>query len=135
MTREWGWLRRLVEAYFDPHRHTDLLLDDDDPEVDTDREGAIISQVLALPSNEPEECWRFLQIACELPISDEQLGLLGAGIFEDLMDDHGAAYIDRVEAAFVEARPMRVIVKSTWTMSMTPEIAQRIGALQALQIG
>ena len=131
MMRDQDWLRRLVEAYFDPHRHTDLLLDD--PEIDSDRESSILCQVLDMPSKNPEECWHFLQIACGMPITDDQLGLLGAGIFEDLMDDHGATYIDRVEAASIEGRSMRVLVKAAWTMSMGPEIARRIETLQAVQ--
>lgn len=135
MTRDAAWLRKLAEAYFDPSLHTDLTLDDDDPtEPDYVRGDAVICQVLALPENAPEDCWRFIQIACELPLSDDQLGLLGAGIFEDLMDEHGDALIERVEAAVMNAPAMLAVVNGAWTMSMNSAVAQRVEAIQSTGI-
>ena len=134
MTRDAAWLRKLAEAYFDPSLHTDLCLDDDNPtEPDYIRADAVISQVLALPYHAPEDCWRFLQIACELPLADDQLGLLGAGIFEDLMDEYGNAFIGRVEGAAMHDPALRGVVNGAWTMSMDSVVAQRVEAIQSPQ--
>src|SRR5688572_21241220 len=96
MTRDETWLRKLAEAYFDPSLHPELPLDDDDPRgADYDRNNAVVSQVLGL-EEEPEDCWRFIQICCDLPLMADQLGLVGAGIFETLMDENGGQFIDRV---------------------------------------
>jgi hypothetical protein len=132
MGREEEWLRKLAEAYFDPTLHPNLQLDDDDPEeADYDRERAIISQVLALPIDEPEDCWRFIEIACGLSLTADQLGLLGAGILEDLMDDHGAEFLDRVEASAKESAAMQAVVDAVWTMSMDPYVARAFKTIQS----
>jgi hypothetical protein len=134
MTRAAAWLRKLVEAYFDPSLHTDLCLDDDDPtDPDYVRADALISQVFTLPYDAPEDCWLFLQIACDLSLADDQLGLLGAGVFEDLMDEHGHAFIERVESAVIANAAMRDVVDGAWTMSMEPLVAQRVEAIQSRQ--
>lgn len=131
MTRDAEWLRKLAEAYFDPSVHTDLALDDDDPsEPGYDRSEAVVSQVVGLP-DEPEDCWLFIQTACRLPLSDEQLGLLGAGVFEDLMDAYGVDFIERVEQAAAESPNVRAVVSGAWTMSMEQEVATRIEAMQS----
>jgi hypothetical protein len=98
---------------------------------DDDRRGSVLCQVLRLPDDEPEDCWRFIQIACEMPLSKDQLGLLGAGIFEDLMDDHGGDFLDRVEEAAKESAAMQTIVDAAWTMSMEPQVARTIEAMQS----
>jgi hypothetical protein len=132
MTRDDAWLRRLAEVYFDETLPVDIPLDDDDPRYpDDDRRGDVLIQVFRLPEDEPEECWRFIQIACALPLSDEQLGLLGAGILEDLMDAHGSDFLDRVEAAAKESAIMQRVVDAVWTMSMDPYVARAFKTLQS----
>ena len=127
MSREQEWLRKLVEAYFNHELHPDLPLDDDDPNhPDDDRKGAVLSQVLDMPHYEPEECWRFLQIAADMPLSKDDFCLLGAGIFEDLMEEHGEQFIDRVEKAAAVDRGIRAVLDGVWTMSMKPDTAARI---------
>ena len=132
MARDAKWLRRLAEVYFDEALQVDIPLDDDDPRYpDDDRRGSVISQVLRLPDNEPEDCWRFIQIACELPLSSDQLGLLGAGVLEDLMDEHGADFLDRVEAAAKESVSMQTVVDAVWTMSMDAYVARAFKTIQS----
>jgi hypothetical protein len=132
MARDTAWLRRLAEVYFDEALPVDIPLDDDDPShPDDDRRGSVLSQVFQLPVEEPEDCWRFIQIACELPLSADQLGLLGAGLLEDLMDAHGADFLDRVEAAAKDSTPMQTAVDAVWTMSMDPYVARSFKAIQS----
>jgi hypothetical protein len=131
MTRSPEWLRKLAEAYFDPSLNPGLPLDDDDPnEAGYDRERAVVSQVLGLPHDEPEDCWRFIRFACDLSPTDDQLGLLGAGILEDLMDYHGLDFLDRVEAAAKESPLMQTVVDAVWTMSMDPYVARAFKTIQ-----
>ncbi len=125
------WLRKLAEAYFDPSKHQDLPLDDDDPlEAGYDRASALISQVFGL-ENEPDDCWRFIQIACQLQLTDDELGLLGAGLLENLMDAHGADFLDRVESAAKESAAMQKVVDAAWTMSMEPYVARAFKTIQS----
>jgi hypothetical protein len=132
MSRDDAWLRRLAEVYFDESLPVDIPLDDDDPRYpDDDRRGSVLGQVLTLPDEEPEDCWRFIQIACEMPLSKDQLGLLGAGVFEDLMDAHGKNFLDRVEHAIEGNAALQAVVDGAWTMSVTPEVATRLHALQS----
>ena len=132
MSRDDAWLRRLAEIYFDEALPVDIPLDDDDPRYpDYDRRGAVISQVLQLSEYEPEECWRFIKIASALPLSDDQLGLLGAGILEDLMDAHGSDFLDRVEAAAKESAAMQTVVDAVWTMSMDAYVAHAFETIQS----
>jgi len=132
MSRDDGWLRRLAEVYFDETLPVDIALDDDDPRYpDEDRRGSVLGQVYMLPVDEPEDCWRFVQIACELPLSNDQLGLLGAGVLEDLMDSHGADFLDRVQSASKESAAMRRVVDAVWTMSMDPYVARAFKTIQS----
>jgi hypothetical protein len=131
MSRDPTWLRRLAEVYFDEALPVDIPLDDDDPQCpDDDRRGSVLLQVLRLPDAEPEDCWRFIQIATELPLSDGQLGLLGAGLLEDLMDAHGADFLHRIEVAAKESPAMQSVVDAVWTMSIDPYVARAFKTLQ-----
>jgi len=132
MSRDDPWLRRLAEVYFDETVPVDIALDDDDPRYpDEDSRGSVLGQVFMLPVDEPEDGWRFVQIACELPLSDDQLGLLGAGVLEDLMDAHGADFLDRVEAAAKQSAAMQKAVDAVWTMSMDPYVARAFKSIQS----
>jgi len=132
MSRDDAWLRRLAEIYFDEALPVDIPLDDDDPIYpDDDRRGGVINQVYSLPEKEPEECWRFIQIACALPLSKDQLALLGAGILEDLMDDHGPDFFNRVEAAAKKSAAMQIVVDAVWTMSMDAYVARAFKTIQS----
>ena len=132
MSRDDAWLRRLAEVYFDETLPVDIALDDDDPSYpNDDRRGSVFAQVYRLPNDEPEDCWRFVQIACELPLSEDRLGLLGAGVLEDLMDSHGADFLDRVEAAAKESAAMQTVVDAVWTMSMEPYVARAFKTVQS----
>ena len=132
MARDATWLRRLAEIYFDESLPVDIPLDDDDPRYpDDDRRGSVLTQVFRLPDDEPEDCWRFIQIACELPLSNDQLGLLGAGVLEDLMGAHGDDFLDRVEAAAKESVAMQTVVDAVWTMSMDTYVARAFKTIQS----
>ena len=123
------WLRDLAEIYFEIDPHPEIVLDQDDP--GGDRHTDAICAVFDLREN-PETAWRFIQICCDsLDLDDDQLGLLGAGLFEDLMDDAGRSFIDRVESSYAESATFRKVVNAVWTMSMSGDVADRIDRLKS----
>ena len=132
MGRDDGWLRRLAEVYFDEALPVDIVLDNDESRYSNDdRRGDVLNKVYRLPKDEPEECWRFIQIACALPLSRDQLGLLGAGVLEDLMDAHGSVFLDRVESAANDSTAMQIVVDAVWTMSMDAYVARAFKTIQS----
>jgi hypothetical protein len=50
---------------------------------------------------------------------------------EDLMDSHGADFLDRVEAAAKESAAMQTVVDAVWTMSMDPYVPRSFKTLQS----
>jgi hypothetical protein len=123
------WLQTLAEIYFEIDLHPEIVLDPDDP--DGDQHTDAICAVLDLVE-EPEAAWRFIEICCDqLSLDDDQLGLLGAGLFEDLMDDAGTRFIDRVEARYAMSDCIRKVVNAVWTMSMSKDVGERIDRLIA----
>ena len=131
MARDVVWLQKLAAAYHDPLREPDLPLANDATTPDFDRRSAIVAQVHNLAENEPEDCWLVIQMACELPLSDEQIGLLGAYAFEQLMHEHGLGLINRVEAAAHENPTLRKVVDSVWTKGMDQGVIRGIKAIKA----
>ena len=135
VSRDQAWLVQLARCYFDPELDADLLLDNDDPnhpeQSKADRHDSVVCQVLDLAHKEPEDCWRFIQIACEMSLSRDQLELLGAGIFEDLMDEYGLQFIDRVEDAARIDRNVRTVVDAVWVMDMDQSVVRGIKAIKA----
>ena len=131
MSRDPAWLGALAHAYLNEDLNVDIPLDDDDPRfIDENRYGSVISQIFKLAYDEPEECWSFIKIVCAMPLSEGDIGLLGAGTFEDLMDYHGDAFIERVEAEAKTSDQFRKVVRAAWTESMNEDVARRIEALQ-----
>lgn len=87
-------------------------------------------EVKTLSAEKPNVCWRMLEVAREASLSDWQMARLSAGAFEDLMSNHGAAFIDRVE---IEARrddKMRFLLATVWRCGMAEEVWRRIEALR-----
>jgi hypothetical protein len=133
MIRDIGWLRKLAECYFAPARWADVMLDNDPGPTDLtieDRHGSVLTQIWSLEQHEPEECWRFIEVCCQMPLTEEQLGLLGAGLFEDLMDDHGPRFIDRVKQEARIDPSMRALVDAVWTNDMDQSVIRAIKAIK-----
>ncbi len=66
--------------------------------------------VSAMSAYDPDQCWRFLEIARRADLSDPQLAFLSAGPFEDMLKRHGRDFIARVEEAAHADPKMRVLV-------------------------
>jgi hypothetical protein len=79
----------------------------------------------------PEIKWAFLQAAVDGAETEDELGSIAAGPFEDLLGQHGDQYIDLVEARCrVDAKFARMTT-AAWRHMMSDDIWGRIQAIQA----
>jgi hypothetical protein len=86
--------------------------------------------VSAMSAYDPDQCWRFLQIARRADLSETQLAFLSAGPFEDILKRHGGEIIARVEDAAHADPKMRMLVATVWRAGMSDELWDRILALR-----
>lgn len=86
--------------------------------------------VSAMSAYDPDQCWRFLEIARRADLSDLQLAFLPAGPFEDMLKRHGVEVIARVEEAAHADPKMRVLAATVWRAGMSDEVWDRILALR-----
>ena len=75
----------------------------------------------------PERAWPVI-MALVKRASDEQLGAIGAGPIEHLIDDHAPTFIDRIEAAAAAEPKFRDALASIWLNSLyqAPVIVGRL---------
>jgi uncharacterized protein DUF6869 len=96
-----------------------------------EQDDGAIEAVSAMSAYDPDQCWRFLEIARRADLSDQQLAYLSAGPFEDLLKRHGGDFIARVEVAARDDVKMRVLVGTVWRAGMSDELWDRVLALRA----
>ena len=72
-----------------------------------------------------EECWKCILLVLSKRPPDEVLGVLAAGPLEDLIDDHGPRFIDRIETAAWQDPAFRSLLNGVWESS-TPDIWARV---------
>ncbi len=51
-----------------------------------------------LGEDNPEDCWNAIQLIIDKTDNEKVLGMLAAGPLEDLIEDHGHKFIERIEA-------------------------------------
>lgn len=95
-----------------------------------ERDDDAFEAVCAMSAYDPDQCWRFLEIARRADLSDPQLAFLSAGPFEDMLKRHGGDFIARVEDAAHTDHKMRVLVATVWRAGMSDELWGRILALR-----
>lgn len=61
-----------------------------------------------------ELCWDAILKVIELHPSDHVLGMLGAGPLEDLIDSHGADFIDRIEDEARKTPAFMKVLSHVW---------------------
>lgn len=85
------WARGYIEAYERPD--PSLGRDELSPYVDGLMPGSDLT--------EPDDVWKIVLAVLSLKPSDKVVSVLAAGPLEDLINEHGATYIERIE---IEAR-------------------------------
>ena len=83
-----------------------------------------------LPSEEPELCWRLIEVARKGDLSEKQLAVVSAGPFEDLMSVHGEQFIERVEAEARRDPKMRFLLGTVWRGKMSATVWDRVQRLR-----
>ena len=76
-----------------------------------------------------EDCWLCILEILKLSPSEEVLAVLAAGPLEDLIDDHGPVFIDRIETESRRNPAFRHLLGGVWKSS-TPEIWARVEKAQ-----
>lgn len=78
-----------------------------------------------------ETKWQFLQTAVEAAESDDELGAIAAGPFENLLGRNGEEYISLVEARCREDPKFARMTTGAWRHMMSDDVWARIQAIQA----
>lgn len=95
------------------------------------RDDDAFEAVGAMSAYDPDQCWRFLEIARKAELSDPQLAFLSAGPFEDMLQRQGGNFIGRVEEAAHADPKMRVLVATVWRAGMSDELWDRVLVLRS----
>jgi hypothetical protein len=89
----------------------------------------VVDRMMELCDSEPSAAWNVIQEAVALDQSDEILGMVGAGPFEDLMTNHGAFLIDKVESCARTNPAFRRMLGVVWKSTITDDVWIRLKAL------
>ncbi len=84
-----------------------------------------------LPREQPELCWQTILTILEQIPAEPDGGLfqvLAAGMMEDLLRNHGAAFIERVEAQAQSDPKFNLLLGGVWLTRMTDEVRNRVEA-------
>ena len=84
-----------------------------------------IERFFELMPEHPDECWQAILAILDREPSEAVLDILGAGPLEDLIHQHGAAFIEKIEFEARENPPFKALLDRVWESS-TPEIWMRV---------
>lgn len=82
-----------------------------------------------LVETDPELAWKAILAAIDQPRMAPFLGNLAASPLEELLDLHGAAFIDRVEQRARSDRRFARVLGGVWQSAMPDAIWQRVQAV------
>jgi hypothetical protein len=78
--------------------------------------------------DEPERAWRIIVALAERVSTPEAKSLLAAGPIENLLSQHGPAFIDRVEQRAQSDAGFNYLLGGVWRFEMTDDIWDRLQA-------
>ncbi len=85
--------------------------------------------------DDPEDCWRLIELAAKMDLTIEQAAFFAAGPVEDLLGQNGEDFIGRLEATARVQSGMRTFVACVWRGQMSAAIWDRVLAIrEELQI-
>jgi hypothetical protein len=84
-----------------------------------------IGRFFELELEHPEDCWAGILAVLWREPSEKVLGVLAAGPLEDLIQNHGEHFIERIEAEAKTDPAFRALLHGVWE-SGTPEVWARI---------
>jgi hypothetical protein len=84
---------------------------------------------------DPEQAWRFIEVAYRSEISDHELALVAAGAVEEFLAARGEQYFERLETAVRQERRARFMVAGVWKGGMSNSLWERfVGMRERLGI-
>ena len=86
-------------------------------------------QLTDLCDSAPESAWNVVQEIIVRDSSDQILANVGAGPFEDLLANHGAQFIDRVELCARRHPPFRRMLGIVWKNKIPDDVWNRVKAI------
>ena len=100
------------------------------PEGSPERESrsAVLSEFDGLCTSAPEIAWRAILAIRERESDKEILCVLAAGPLENLLSDHGEAFIERVEQLARADPTFRKMLRIMYRMFMSEEVWRRVQA-------
>jgi hypothetical protein len=94
--------------------------------------GPITNALNAWIETEPERAWLFILLLIERAPSEHALQCIAAGPLEDLLVQHGAIFIDRVEHSAQTDQRFKRCLGNVWGhIGLNPEIHRRVKAASA----
>ena len=102
-----------------------------DPDRDESRAGEFIGfdEFEWITREHPEHAWQGILAALQEPKAEKSLGILAAGPIEDLLSNHGHAFIDRVEAEARANAKFAAVLGGVWRSQMPEDIWCRVQAV------
>ena len=85
-------------------------------------------------TTQPERLWEFILAAEPLCNGPHARGMLAAGPLEDLIQDFGSAYIDRIESQARRSRTFAELLTGVWIPTGTDPVTVRYLALGCDQV-
>lgn len=116
------WASAYVQAQQDPG----LVADDSHPQW-----WAVEKAVLFSAAGRFEDCWRLVLEVLRLTCDPEVLGVLAAGVLEDIIEEAGPAFVRRIEWQAWTDPAFRRLLAAAWPCG-SPDVWARIEAARSL---
>jgi len=94
----------------------------------------VIYTVQDLTTSDPEALWSFVLAVLRLAPHEQVLGMLAAGPLEDLIQDHGSAFINRVAAEAGSNKNFAALLPKVWVRASNDPVTQRFVQLGCDQV-
>lgn len=86
-------------------------------------------RLIDLCDDDPEKCFKVIELIRSIDGSDLILSNLAAGPLEDLLSKHGELFIDRIEKYAQTDPQLKKLLGAVWQNSISDAIWERIKAL------
>lgn len=117
----WSSIEEWAHAYIRVHE-AEASLDDSHPDY-----LAAYEFMVELVGENAEQCWAGILAVVRRRPTERVLGMVAAGLVEDLLDGSGAVFIERIEAQAGTDPVFRKMLHGAWE-SGTPEVWSRLVA-------
>ena len=117
-------LEAFAARFFDDYRAVSVALREGRALLDADDHSGVPDAVLTdliVFEGRPEDAWPIVVELVDRAPDDEALGYVGAAALEDLIQQHGDAFADRIIARAVSDGRWRIALRSVWGWQVVSE--------------